>query len=181
MEGLARAVRSDPVRQSIVESGGIQVMVFEWSGRQQQVDVVPWLFVRTEADVFALADRIASHQRGFNEFPTALGFALGHAAIQLERAPSECARTVVDVSGDGVNNEGYGPAIAYRTFDYSNVTVNGLVILGEEPDPADYYRAEVIRGPGAFVEIAENFEDYEEAMRRKLLREINGAALSMLE
>jgi Ca-activated chloride channel family protein len=180
MSGLARALRDPAIVRSIVEAGGMQAMAFEWSGRTQVVDVVPWTFLASEADVFAFAGGIEDHRRGFDEFPTALGHALGHAAIRLDRAPRRCARAVVDVSGDGVNNEGYEPALAFRNFDFSGVTVNGLVIEGEKPDPVAYYRAEVIRGPGAFVEVARDFSDYEAAMKRKLLREINGAAVSYL-
>lgn len=181
MGGLARAMRDETIRGAIIEAGGIQAMAFEWSGRFQQVAVVPWTFLRADADIFAFADRIEAHPRGFDEFPTALGYALGHAAIQLSRAPLSCTRTVVDVSGDGVTNEGYEPFLAYKNFDFFNVTVNGLVIEGEKPDPVAYYRAEVIHGPGAFVEVARDFSDYEAAMKRKLLREINGASLSYLQ
>lgn len=181
MNGLAGALRADIVRESIIEAGGIQATAFEWSGRNQQVEIAPWTFVATDVDILAFASRIAAHERRFDEFPTALGFALGHAAIRLSRTPVQCSRSVVDVSGDGVNNDGYEPPLAFANFDFRNVTVNGLVISGEKPDPVAYYRAEVIRGPGAFVEVAAGFKDYEAAMKRKLLREINGAALSMAQ
>lgn len=181
MKGLARALRSETIRRSIVEAGGIQMLAFEWSGRDQQMNITPWRFVASDGDVFAFADAIESHRRGYSEFPTALGYALGYAAIQIGRAPMVCARTVVDVSGDGVNNEGYEPSVAYANFDYARTTVNGMVIAGEKPDPVAYYRNDVIRGPGAFVEVARGFADYEAAMKRKLLREINGAALSMAD
>lgn len=181
MTGLAQALRDRTIVQSIVEAGGIQAMAFEWSGRFQHVDVVHWTVLRSETDVFAFAQAIERHERGYDEFPTALGFALGYGATQLRDAPLRCARAVIDVSGDGVNNEGYEPALAFKNFDFANVTVNGMVIEGELPDPVAYYRKEVIYGPGAFVEVAAGFEDYAAAMKRKLLREINGAALSMLE
>jgi len=180
MQGLAGALRDPEIVQAIVGSGGIQVMAFEWSGRFQQVEVAPWSYLSTEADVLAFAGVIAGHRRGFDDFPTALGYALGHAATRLSGAPLNCARKVVDMSGDGITNEGFGPAEAYDAFDFDGVTVNGLVIEGEYPDPVIYYREQVIRGPGAFIEIARDFSDYEDAMRRKLLREINGAALSFL-
>jgi len=180
MQGLAGALRDPEIVQAIVGSGGIQIMAFEWSGRFQQVEVAPWSYLSTEADVLAFAGVIADHQCGFDDFPTALGYALGHAAAQLAGAPLTCLRQVVDMSGDGITNEGFGPGSAYDAFDFDGVTVNGLVIEGEYPDPVIYYREQVIRGPGAFVEIARDFADYQEAMRRKLLREINGAALSFL-
>jgi hypothetical protein len=96
----------------------------------------------------------------------------------LRNAPLQCARAVIDVSGDGVNNEGFEPDLAYRNFDFSNVTVNGLVIQGADPDPVSYYQSEVAYGPGAFVIVAARFEDYETAMKQKLLREIYGASLA---
>ncbi|MCI5077483.1 MAG: DUF1194 domain-containing protein [Oricola sp.] len=180
MRGLARALRDPSIIGAIVGSGGVQAMAFEWSGRYQQVEIVPWTLLSTEIDVFAFASLIESHARGHDEFPTALGYALGHAAVRFAHAPLRCARKVVDVSGDGVNNEGFEPSSAYANFEFAGVTVNGLVIAGERPDPVAYYREQVIRGPGSFVEVARDFDDYEAAMKRKLLREINGSALSYL-
>lgn len=179
MTGLQRALTHSDVREAIRLSGGIQLFAFEWSGRRAHVDIVPWTFLGDDAAIFAAGNRIAGHQRGFSDFPTALGFALGYAAINLKRAPLTCARQIIDVSGDGVNNEGYEPELAYKNFAFDGVQVNGLVIDGADPDPVAYFREKVINGPGAFVEVAENFADYEAAMRRKLLREINGAALSL--
>ncbi|WP_421855917.1 DUF1194 domain-containing protein [Oricola sp.] len=181
MQGLANALRDPQIVRAIVETGGVQAYAFEWSGRNQHAVIAPWSFLASEAAVLDFAGRIAGHKRAYLAFPTALGYALGHAAVQLDRAPRGCARTVVDVSGDGVNNEGFEPPLAYRNFNYDGVTVNGLVIAGALPDPVAYYREKVVHGPGAFVEVAERFEDYEQAMKRKLLREINGASLSMLE
>ena len=150
----------------------------EWSGRYQQVNITPWLLLTGEADISGFADSIEAHQRAHEEYPTALGYALGYAATRMRQAPLDCARSVVDVSGDGVNNEGFEPALAYQNFNFSNVTVNGLVIDGADPDPVAYYRSEVIHGPGAFVVVASDFSDYEAAMKRKLLREINGASMA---
>ncbi|MCC0019179.1 MAG: DUF1194 domain-containing protein [Hoeflea sp.] len=176
--GLARALRDPEVRRSIIAAGGIQATAMEWSGRYQQVDITSWTLLGGDADIFDFADRIEGHQRTHEEFPTALGYALGYAATRLNKAPLDCARSVIDVAGDGINNEGFEPALAYRNFDFSEVTVNGLVIRGTDPDPVAYYENEVIYGPGAFVVVAENFDDYEAAMKRKLLREINGANLA---
>lgn len=179
--GLARALRDPAVRRSIIAAGGIQAMALEWSGRDKQVDIAPWSLLSGDDDISGFADRIETHQRVHTEFPTALGYALGHAATQLRKAPLSCTRAVIDVSGDGVNNEGFEPPLAYSNFDFANVTVNGLVIEGADPDPVAYYRAEVLHGPGAFVEIATDFGDYETAMKRKLLREINGASLALAD
>ena len=42
-----------------------------------------------------------------------------------------------------------------------------------DPDPVAHYRAQVIGGPGAFVEVASGFDDYPRAILKKLLREID--------
>ncbi|MDZ7823922.1 MAG: DUF1194 domain-containing protein [Ahrensia sp.] len=181
MQGLANALRDDDVREAIRFSGGIQLMAFEWSGRFQQIEVLPWIYLATDTAIFGAADRIASHERSYADLPTALGFALGHASVQLQNAPLACSRQAIDVSGDGVSNDGFEPSLAYSNFVFDGVQVNGLVIAGATPDPVKYYRDEVIYGPGAFIEVAANFDDFERAMKRKLLREINGSSLSMLD
>ena len=180
MKGLAAAFREDTVQSAIMATGGILVTAFEWSGRDQHVTHADWRYIATQADIEAFADRLAQSRRQHTSYPTALGYALGHAAIRLSSAPRRCLRQVVDVSGDGVNNEGFPPASAYRAFDYGHITVNGLVVRGADPDPLPYYTREVIRGSGAFVEVAETYADYERAMARKLLREISGAPLAVL-
>ena len=178
MDGLANAFREETIRKAIAQVGGIQVMAFEWSGRRQHVQIAPWRFLAGDEAIFAFADALQRHPRRYSAFPTALGYALGHAVRQFETAPLNCARRVIDVSGDGVNNEGFGPDDAYANFPFDDVQVNGLVIAGANPDPVAFYRNEVIRGPGAFMEVANGFTDFEAAMKRKLLREIVGGALS---
>ncbi len=180
MKGIANALRDNEVIESIRLSGGIQLFAFEWSGRSQQVDILPWTYVNERTGIMAAADLIEQHQRGYSDLPTALGFALGYSAIQLQKAPLACTRQAVDVSGDGVNNDGYEPRLAYKNFVFDGVPVNRLVIAGAQPEPVPYFKQEVIFGPGAFVEVAADFTDYERAMKRKLLREINGSALSLL-
>ena len=177
-KGLAEALNDADVGGAILGGGGILALVFEWSGRKQQVVHADWTWLDSPAAIADFAGRLSLAKRGFDEFPTALGHALGYAGIQLARAPMTCRRRVIDLSGDGVNNDGFGPASAYRAQDFSGVTVNGLVIKGADPDPEAYYRDRVIRGPGAFVELAVRYSDYGRAMKRKLLREIGGGAIA---
>ncbi len=172
INGLARALQDDDVVEAIQNVGGIWFSSFEWSGRYQQVVQVNWRFLEGREGIQETAEAITASGRGFDDFPTALGYALGYAAVHLKKVPERCARNVIDVAGDGVNNEGFGPASAYRAFGFEAITVNGLVIAGGEPDPVSYYRNKVIRGPGAFVEVADGYKDYATAMKRKLLREI---------
>lgn len=170
--GLAAALMAEDVQAAILADPDFHVAlhVFEWSGRYQQTTLLEWRLLRGPADIADAAAALAESNRGYANFPTALGYALGHAATQLDRAPA-CERQTVDVSGDGRNNAGFGPQTAYRHFDFADVTVNGLAIGGSEDHLPHYYQTEVIRGPGAFVEIAADFLGFQRAMERKLIRE----------
>ncbi|WP_205470693.1 DUF1194 domain-containing protein [Breoghania sp. L-A4] len=180
LQGMADALNDSDVRSAIQAVGGIWFSSFEWSGRYQQVMQVDWRFLDADDSISAAASELAASKRGYTEFPTALGYALGYASNHLAKVPAPCERKVIDVAGDGINNEGFDAATAYRAFAFDGITVNGLAIAGAVPDPVAYYRDKVIRGPGAFVEVANDFADYTVAMKRKLLREIgttNYAAL----
>ncbi len=121
--------------------------------------------------------RFAAEARGaaraWSDYSTAIGEALVHAAEVGAGAPEACKRRVIDVSGDGVSNEGREPSTVSRPLAARGYTINGLVIRGADPDPVVHFRAQVIAGPGAFVEIAADFADYPRAILRKLLREID--------
>lgn len=171
-DGLAAALADPAVVDAIRAQGGIWITAFEWSGTEQQSDWLEWTHIEDAGSIGRAAARLAAAQRASEGFPTALGYALGHALSRLREAPERCARQVIDVAGDGVNNHGFPPRSTYKANDMTGVTVNGLVIEGDVPPPAPFYRAEVLHGPGAFLEVAGAYEDYAEAMRRKLLREL---------
>lgn len=175
-DGLAAALTDPQVTEAIRAQGGIWLAAFEWSGAWNQYDWLDWTFLLTPAEIRAAAARIAASERQVDEFPTALGFAIGHALARQREAPATCRRRVIDIAGDGVNNHGFSPALAYHNGRADGITVNGLVIQGDTPPPVPYFRRYVLHGPGAFLEIAESYEDYARAMRRKLLREISGPA-----
>ncbi|WP_323766788.1 DUF1194 domain-containing protein [Marinovum sp.] len=170
-QGLAAALTDTAVAGAILDgSGPVALAIFEWSGRQQQQVLQDWVLLEGADDLAAVADRVRALPRSYSEFPTAMGYALGYAAGMLQRAPA-CLRQVVDVSGDGITNEGFRPQLAYRHFPFANVTVNGLVVTGDDARVVPYYRQEVLRGPGPFLEEAAGFEGFEAAMTRKLFRE----------
>lgn len=172
-DGVATAMMAPEVQQAMLGQPGawIALAVYEWSGRWQQRMVVDWIEIRDEATLADAARQVAASRRSYAEFPTAVGYALGYGAGLLERAP-RCARQTLDLSGDGVNNEGFGPQLAYSNFPFRGVTVNGLVIEDQDMRVRGFYASEVIRGRGAFVELAHGYEEFEAAMRRKLVREI---------
>ncbi|WP_093966099.1 DUF1194 domain-containing protein [Actibacterium lipolyticum] len=174
--GLANALSSPSVVKALlaIEENHVALAVYEWSGRHQQTMVLDWVVLSDPAAIAGAAEKISSSERSFAQFPTALGYGIGYAATVFRTAP-DCPLRTLDISGDGVNNDGFSPALAFRNFPLDGVTVNGLVIGGATSDDQmvfAYYRDKVIRGHGSFVETANDFDDFERAMRRKLLREV---------
>ncbi|WP_422072000.1 DUF1194 domain-containing protein [Sulfitobacter geojensis] len=162
----------------------VALAVYEWSGREQQDILLDWTLIDGPHALLAAAETVAATRRGHADYPTAMGHALGFGVRMLEAAPP-CARLTLDMAGDGQNNEGFGPQDAYNAYPFDEVTVNGLVVnagdfegeLGLIP----FYRAEVLHGRGAFLEIANGFADYERAMRRKLVREVTPVVIGRLD
>ena len=170
--GVASALIAPEIVEAFLNGPGpVALSIFEWSGRFQQQLIVDWTLITSEADLVRIAERVARQQRQHQDFPTALGYALGYAAGQFASAPP-CLFQTLDVSGDGMNNDGFTPGAAYEHFDFDGITVNGLAIGGASRGIEDYYLAEVIRGPGAFVESAATHDDFADAIRRKLVREL---------
>jgi hypothetical protein len=174
-EGLARALLDPQVTAAVLAGEPVAFYVFEWSGRSAQRPLAPgWNVIRSEDDLHRLAARIEGSQRGRSDLGTALGAALGHAAAAFAAGP-ECRARTIDVSGDGIGNEGPEPRAAYRAHPLlGEVTVNALVIGGERAGSqlVAWFAEEVIRGEGAFWMHATDYEAYGEAMRIKLLREL---------
>ena len=174
-DGLAAALVSPQVRDALLSTPGnpVALSVFEFSGSRQQTTILSWTLIRSATDIAQAAARIRATARSNTEYPTAIGYALGHAAIAFRRSPA-CLQRKLDISGDGENNFGFAPALAFKHFPLDGITVNALAIGGdaELQTLIDYFAAEVVRGPGAFVEAALDHTDFAAAMRRKLLREI---------
>lgn len=174
--GLANALIAPEVQQAMFASDfNVAVAAFEWSGKHHQQMLFDWITMDGPTALLTASNKVRNSSRGQTDFPTALGHALDYAADLFDHAPHCLARTI-DVAGDGKNNDGYDPSSAYASGRFDAITVNGLVIrvidLGVDDGVVPYYRSQVIRGHGAFVEVAQGFEDYERAMRRKLEREL---------
>lgn len=172
---VAALTAPDVVAAFFASDQPVALAVYEWSGRYQQDVLLEWTLIDSQHALVRAAEVIAGSSRGHDDFPTAMGYALGFGARMLERAPA-CLRKTLDMAGDGRNNDGFGPREAYAAFPFGDVTVNGLVVNAAdfegELDLIPFYRGEVLHGPGAFLEIAQGFGDYERAMRRKLEREL---------
>lgn len=182
--GLAAALIAPEVQRAFLTGGPpVALAAFEWSGRYNQIVLLDWRMIEGAGDLVLAAETIGRSRRSHNDFPTAMGYALGFGAGLLDRGPV-CDRKVIDIAGDGENNEGFMPSAAYREFNFAEVTVNGLVVNAAEYEAevslVDFYAREVLHGRGAFLEIAQGFEDYERAMRVKLEREVLPRAVGAL-
>lgn len=172
-EGLASAFEHPSLAAAVSGlEGGMLVTVTQWSGASRQTQSIGWRKVSAPEDLMGFAAEIRAANRRWRNFSTAIGEALLHAEFVSRSAPEICLRRVIDVSGDGVSNEGVPPQPEAWRLAQLGYTINGLVIRGADPDPVAHYNSQVIAGPGAFVEVAESFEDYPRAILRKLLREI---------
>ena len=182
--GLASALISPGVEAAVFAAPlPVAIAVYEWSGRYNQEVLVDWTLLNTRGDLLTVAETIGRSKRSHNDFPTAMGYALGYGAGLFQRGPN-CLHRVLDMAGDGENNEGFPPASAYAEFPFAGVTVNGLVVEASdyqaEISLIEYYQKNVLYGPGSFLEIARGFEDYERAIRRKLERELMPRAVGHL-
>jgi hypothetical protein len=174
--GYAAAFRDDSVQAAIAAGprGAIAACMMLWSGRGGQAVVVPWARLDGPAAAAAFAAAAEGSPRLVSPGATALGEGMAAGLALLGTAPAEATRLVMDVSGDGRNNQGRPPGPVRDIGVAAGVTINGLGVLNEEPDLLDHYRAEVIGGPGAFVMQAADYAAFAEAIRQKLLREIVG-------
>ncbi|WP_293576515.1 DUF1194 domain-containing protein [Phaeobacter sp.] len=170
MDGLAAALRNGIIAEALVRAQA-RVLLMQWSGSGRQEVSLPWFQTSDFAAVEALAQRISTAPRPWLNFATGIGEALQLAQVQFRQVP-DCRRKIVDVSGDGISNEGIAPDYLHASLVNDGITVNALAIEASEPDLTGYFFERVITGPGAFVQTASGFADYPEAIRKKLLREV---------
>ena len=171
--GLAQALSHPEVIEAIeFLPGGVMATVMIWGDAGQQKVTTGWTHLTGPENIFPFARKVAETRRYFGFTLTGLGQAMIFADKLTETNPKRCRRRIIDISGDGVWNHGPRPSAVWRSDISRDVTINGVVIMGATPNPLPHYEAEVIGGPGAFVEVAEDFEDYAPAILRKLLREL---------
>ncbi|MCC6719921.1 MAG: DUF1194 domain-containing protein [Acetobacteraceae bacterium] len=162
-------------------SGAIAVAYLEWAGIQYQRLVIPWTRLADAADCAAWSTALAAAPRDSMAW-TSLSGALMFSGRVLADCPFDAARRVIDVSGDGVNNSGPSPEAERDRLVAEGVVINGLPIVNDRPNfgrmPTQelepYYRERVIGGEGAFLVVADDFDRFGTAIRRKLVTEIAG-------
>lgn len=153
-------------------NGRIAVTVVQWSADDIQTVAVPWRIVDGPVAAAELANRIGRMPRLAPPGSTSISAAILYSAGLLARPPFAADRRVIDVATDGINNLGPWLKDARDAVVARGITVNGLAIEDEVDYLRHYLRNRMIGGPGAFVEVADDYDDFARAIRIKLLREI---------
>ena len=169
MQGLADALRDGIVSEALVR-GKSRIALMQWTGSTRQHITVDWTEIRGFDDLEALAKVIESAPRAWRNYSTAVGEAMALGLTLFETATG-CRRQVMDISGDGVNNEGMATASPRAALTRAGIIVNALVIETSGEDLTGWFWENVITGAGAFVVTANDFDEYPQAIRRKLIRE----------
>jgi len=168
-DGMADAVLDVEVMDALI-SGQVAVSVMQWSGVGRQEVSIPWTQIRSEVDVRNFAVLARTMPRAFVQSDTAPGDAILFALDQFETAP-DCARHVIDVSGDGTANAGVDVRAASRQAQRQGVTINGIAIESMGLAISTFFTRAVVTGDG-FVITARTHRDYPRAIREKILREV---------
>ena len=173
--GYAEAFASREVMDAIAagENHAIIVTLVEWSGAGHQRQVIGWTLVEDAASAESFGSAIAEASRAFADW-TSISGAIDYSMMLLANVPVDTVRRVIDISGDGINNNGRSVIAARDDAVDAGVTLNGLPILTEYPDLDIYYQDNVIGGPGAFALAASDFNSFGAAILGKLVREIAG-------
>ncbi len=192
LDGLAGALLDTDVQKAFLAmpDASVRLFVYEWAGYNTQRPIVPWTDINDANVLNSIARVLLSTTRQPHDPATSLGRAMRYGGLAMVDQ-SDCWRLTIDLSGDGESNIGPLPSDMKNNILLRNVTINALVIGADAPPYSDisqseiaalssYFKSDVIRGPDAFVETAIEFVAFEEAMARKLLKELQTRAVGAL-
>jgi hypothetical protein len=182
-EGYAQAIVSKEFLQALKTgpNGKVSITYFEWAASSDQKIIIPWRVIDGPETADAVANEIMKTpiRRASR---TSISGAINFAMPLFEENPYRGLRRVIDISGDGPNNNGGPVTVARDAAIEKGVTINGLPIMVKEPsystmdiDNLDFYYEDcVIGGPGAFVVTIKDRDKFKEAIRTKLVLEVAG-------
>lgn len=181
-QGYVEAFRDKVIVKAILggNHGRIAVAYFEWSDAWVQKLLVDWTLLDSEAAIEAFARRLENAPISIAR-RTSISGAIRYAIPMYRRMPYEADRKVLDISGDGSNNDGGLVTDIRHDALKERIIINGLPVMNDRPNPFGfpsepdldkYYLHCVTGGPRSFVEVAQNFEDFPRAVRKKLLQEV---------
>jgi len=181
MRGYANAFSDPRITDAIStgQHGAIAVMLMIWSDYHLQETLIPWRVIDSPDSAIAFSQAVMEAPRRVYLY-TSISGALDYAVRRFGQGFAG-TRRVIDVSGDGVNNSGRPANVARDEAVAEGIVINGLPIINDRPNPFpmrqppldQFYRDQVIGGDGAFMVVAEGFEAFDQAIRRKLIREVS--------
>jgi hypothetical protein len=183
-EGFVQAFRNEAVIRAVTggEHKRIAVTYIEWAGTGHQRLGIDWRIIDSPQAAHAFAAELSGLPFA-SALWTSISGAIDFGMERLRASPHRSSRRVIDISGDGANNNGEAILPARDRAVRQGVTINGLPIVNGRPSPygtpqlpnLDWYFEDcVIGGPGAFIVVADGFADFGRAIKRKLIREIAG-------
>jgi hypothetical protein len=186
-KGYAAAMTDPRVLGAIVggKHHAIAVTYVEWAGDEEQKTVVDWTVIRDEEGAGGFAAALTAAPRSFLG-RTSISEAIDFAMTRFATAPAQGDKRIIDISGDGTSNSGRPVTQARDDAVAKGITVNALAIINEQANPGfayhthppgglpNYFKENVIGGPGAFLLVVENFETFADAIAKKLVSEIAG-------
>ncbi len=176
MKGIADAFRRPEIVTLIGQQNGVAVALFQWSSEVDRRYMIPWHLLTDPASVSAFAAKVEKAERDPSRVFTGIGGAIDFGVRSIAENAFDGRRLKIDVSGDGRNNTGVSLSMPRQQANALGIVINGLPILtytaADSYDLDTYYREKIIQGPGAFVEIADDYDDFARAFLRKLRREL---------
>ncbi len=173
MKGIANAFRDPEIIGLIGRQNGVAVTLFQWSVEIDEAHMIPWLLLHGPASVLAFARLVEKTERNPTRRFTGIGRAIDFGVRLIAGNAYAGQHMKIDISGDGADNIGTLTEQSHRRASDLGIVINGLPILTTNQDLDSYYRDYVIAGPGAFVEAADDYDDFARAFLRKLRREIS--------
>jgi uncharacterized protein YbaA (DUF1428 family) len=182
-EGYAQAIVSKDFLAALKTgpTGKIAVTYFEWAASSDQKVIIPWRVIDGPESADAVAAEIMKTpiRRASR---TSISGAINFAMPLFDENQLHGLRRVIDISGDGPNNNGSPVTIARDAAVEKGIVINGLPIMAKEPSYSTmdienldlYYEDCVIGGPGSFVVTIKERDKFKEAIRTKLVMEVAG-------
>lgn len=181
-EGYVQAFRDPAIVRAILggPNGRVAVAYFEWSDAWVQRLLIDWTLLDTAAAIDSFAKRLAAAPISIAR-RTSISGAIRYAIPLFGRNPYQPERKVLDISGDGSNNDGGLVTDQRHEALKQRIVINGLPIMNDRPNPFGfpsegdldkYYLHCVTGGPRSFIEVARDFDDFPRAVRKKLLQEV---------
>ena len=179
--GYAAALTSSEFLNALKSGpyGKVAIVYMEWASSRDAKVLIDWTVIDGPAAANAFSDKLleAPYRRASR---TSVSGAIDASMALFENNGFEGLRRIVDISGDGPNNDGRLVTAARDEAVAKGVTINGLPLLirpvraayMDIEDLDIYYRECVVGGPGAFVIPVRDSKAFVDATRTKLVMEI---------